>query len=49
MHLNGKEISPANMLRIQMKVGYIQQEVEFFTAVLNQALQATKTVFNVQV
>lgn len=49
MHLNGKELSPANMLRIQMKVGYITQEVEFFTAVLNKALESTKTIMNVQV
>lgn len=49
MHLNNKEISPANMLRIQMKVGYISQEIEFFTAVLNKALDSTKTLMNVQV
>lgn len=49
MHLNGKEITPANMLRIQMKVGYISQEIEFFTAVLNKALESTKTIMNVQV
>lgn len=49
MHLNGKEISPANMLRIQMKVGYITQEIEFFSAVLNKALDSTKTIMNVQV
>lgn len=49
MHLQDKEISPANMLRIQMKVGYITQEIEFFTAVLNKALESTKTIMNVQV
>lgn len=49
MHLNNKEITPANMLRIQMKVGYVQQEIEFFTAVLNKALESTKTIMNVQV
>lgn len=49
MHLNNKEISPANMLRIQIKMGYITQEVEFFSNVLNQALQSTKTIMNVQV
>ena len=49
MHLNNKEISPANMLRIQMKVGYITQEIEFFSAVLNKALDSTKTIMNVQV
>ncbi len=49
MHLNRKEISPVNMLRVQMKVGYITQEIEFFTAVLNKSLDSTKTVLNVQV
>jgi hypothetical protein len=49
MHLNNKEISPANMLRIQMKVGYISQEIEFFSAVLNKALDSTKTIMNIQV
>lgn len=49
MHLNSKEISPVNMLRIQMKVGYITQEVEFFSAVLNKALDSIKTTMNVQV
>jgi len=49
MHINRKEITPANMLRIQMKVGYIQQEIEFFTGVLNKALESTKTIMNIQV
>ena len=49
MHLNEKNLSPANMLRIQMKMGYITQEVEFFSAVLNKALDSTKTIMNVQV
>lgn len=49
MHRNNKEISPANMLAIQIKVGYVTQEVEFFINLLNSALSATKTVMNVQV
>lgn len=49
MHLNKQEISPANMLAIQLKVGYVTQEIEFFTAVLNKALESTKTIMNVQV
>lgn len=49
MHLNNKELTPANMLRIQMKMGYITQEIDFFTAVLNKALDSTKTIMNVQV
>lgn len=49
MHLNKTEISPANMLAIQIKVGYVQQEIEFFTAMLNKSLESTKTIMNVQV
>lgn len=43
------EFSPGDMLLIQIKVGYIQQELEFFTSLLNKALESTKTVMNVQV
>lgn len=49
MHHTNKEISPANMLAIQIKVGYVTQEIEFFINLLNNALSATKTVMNVQV
>jgi hypothetical protein len=49
MHLNQEEISPASMLAIQIKVGYIQQEVEFFANMLNKALESTKTIMNVQI
>lgn len=45
----GKEISPANMLAIQIKMGHIQQEMELFTSLLNKALESTKTIMNVQV
>lgn len=43
------EITPANMLAIQMKMGYIQQQIELFTSLLNKALESTKTIMNVQV
>jgi len=49
MYNNKQEIAPAAMLAVQIKVGFIQQELEFFTNMLNQALQSTKTVMNVQV
>jgi len=42
-------LSPANLIAIQVKVNYIQQELEFFTNVLNKALESTKTIMNVQV
>lgn len=49
LSMTGKEISPANMLAIQMKMGYISQQVELFTSLLNKALESTKTLMNVQV
>ncbi len=49
MGLTGQEFSAANMLGLQIKVGRIQQELEFFTSLLNKALESTKTVMNVQV
>lgn len=44
-----QELSPANMLLIQIKVASIQQEIELFTSMLNKALESTKTIMNVQV
>jgi flagellar hook-basal body complex protein FliE len=49
MSLMDGELSPANMLLIQVKVSYIQQEMELFTSMLNKALESTKTIMNVQV
>lgn len=48
-HLNKVEITPATMLALQIKVGYITQELEFFSSLLNKALESTKTIMNVQV
>jgi hypothetical protein len=49
MHLNGKDLTPASMLAIQIKVGYIQQEVELFANMLNKSLESIKTIMNVQI
>lgn len=46
---NNKSFSPANMLAIQIKVGYVQQEVELFTNILNKSLESIKTIMNVQI
>jgi hypothetical protein len=43
------QISPADMLAVQVKVGYVQNEIEFFTGLLNKALESTKTIMNIQV
>lgn len=42
-------MSPAELLTIQLKMNYIQQQVELFTNLLNKALESTKTIMNVQV
>lgn len=44
-----KELSPVNMLAIQVKVGQIQQELELFSSLLNKALESIKTIMNTQV
>lgn len=49
MSLNKHELSPVNMLAIQVKVGQIQQELELFTTMLSKALESIKTVMNIQV
>lgn len=45
----GKQLTPSDMLTVQIKVGQIQQEIELFTSLLNKALESTKTLMNVQV
>jgi len=49
LHLNKENLTPASALAIQVKVGHMQQEIEFFTSLLNKALESIKTVMNVQV
>lgn len=44
-----KQLNPANLMMIQIKVNYVQQEIEFFSSLLNKALESTKTIMNVQV
>jgi len=49
LNLTNRQLTPANMLAMQMKVGYVQQQIELFTSLLNKALESTKTIMNVQV
>jgi hypothetical protein len=49
MGANRDTINPADILALQVKMGFVQQEMEFFTSVLNKALESTKTLMNVQV
>lgn len=43
------KFTPADMLAIQIKVGYVQQEIELFTNILNKSLESIKTIMNVQI
>lgn len=42
-------LTPEKLLAVQIKLSFVTQELEFFTNVLNKALEGTKTVMNVQV
>jgi hypothetical protein len=44
-----EKLSAAKLLSMQVKLNYIQQELEFFTGTLNKALESTKTIMNVQI
>ena len=43
------EISPVDMLALQIKVYHVQEQVEIFVTLLSKALESTKTIMNVQV
>jgi hypothetical protein len=50
MSTTSKEgLRPDVLLALQIKLGFIQSEVEFFTNVLNKAVEGIKTTMNVQV
>ena len=49
VHFNKKDMSPASMLRVQIKMNGITQQVEFFSAALNKALESIKQVMSIQV
>jgi len=44
-----KRMQPEQLLAIQVKINFVQQQIEFFTNVLNKAVEGTKTIMNVQV
>jgi len=49
LQLEKQRLTPATLLAMQVKIGFIQQELEFFTTTLNKALESTKTIMNVQI
>lgn len=49
LQTGGKMVHPADLLAVQLKMNYVQQEMELFTNLLNKGLESTKTLLNVQV
>ena len=47
--VGSREISPSKMLGLQIKVGFIQQEIELFTAMLTKTVDSLKTLMNTQI
>lgn len=43
------QMSASSLLTLQLKVGFIQQELELFSSLLNKSLESIKTLMNVQV
>jgi hypothetical protein len=49
LKLGEGRLSPETLFAVQIKLGFVQTELEFFTATLNKALESTKTIFNIQI
>ena len=49
LSINKDTFSMSDLLVIQIKVAHVSQEIEFFTSLLNKALESTKSLMNVQV
>jgi len=46
---SGTTLSLTNMMALQMKMGIVTNQVEFFAGLLSKSLEATKTIMNIQV
>jgi len=49
LHMDKQRLSPEVLFAVQIKMNFIQQELEFFTTTLSKALESTKTIMNVQI
>lgn len=48
-NVTNQRLKPEQLLSLQIKINYIQQQIEFFTNILNKAVEGTKTIMNIQV
>jgi len=49
LDISKNRLTPEKLLAVQIKLGFVQQELEFFTNILNKALESIKTTMNVQI
>lgn len=49
LQANKELLRPETLLAVQIKLNFVQQQLEFFTNVINKVVEGTKTVFNVQI
>ena len=49
LNKTGGQLSPGQMFAMQIKVGNVTAELEFFTATLAKSIESVKTLMNVQV
>lgn len=42
-------VNPGVMLKLQLKMTHVSQQLELFTSILNKGLESSKTVFNTQI
>lgn len=42
-------VNPATLLKLQLKMTHVSQQIELFTSMLNKGLESSKTVFNTQI
>ena len=44
-----QKLTPQQLLSVQVKLNFIQQELEFFTNALSKGIESVKTIMNVQI
>lgn len=49
LDIQKNKLTPEKLLAIQIKMGFMQQQLEFFTATLSKSLDSIKTLMNVQI
>lgn len=49
IYRQGEMVSPVSLLKLQLKMTHVSQQLELFTSMLNKGLESSKTVLNTQI